>query len=167
MLAPLPPQRDLQKAADILNQGNRGSLSWAGRGALGCRAELEQVAGPPGRSHRQNRCWARDLSQTKAHLPRAGLVCWETVHLPRGRHGVPVDTLLIVGVPVFPYEAFYPKPDQARAIQIDIDPSRIGLRLPCLTSGCLGFRGTSLPPSYLQSSAKQDRSFLEKGPEGG
>jgi len=30
----------------------------------------------------------------------------------------------------FPYIEFYPKPDQARAIQIDIDPARIGVRYP-------------------------------------
>ncbi len=28
----------------------------------------------------------------------------------------------------FPYMEFYPKPGQARCIQIDIDPTRIGLR---------------------------------------
>ena len=39
------------------------------------------------------------------------------------------DTLLIAGTS-FPYIEFYPKPNQARAIQIDIDPARIGLRYP-------------------------------------
>jgi thiamine pyrophosphate-dependent acetolactate synthase large subunit-like protein len=35
--------------------------------------------------------------------------------------------LLIVGSS-FPYVEFYPKPDQAKAVQIDLDPQRIGLR---------------------------------------
>ena len=39
------------------------------------------------------------------------------------------DTLLMVGTS-FPYIEFYPKPGQARCVQIDIDPSRIGLRYP-------------------------------------
>ena len=39
------------------------------------------------------------------------------------------DTLLIVGSS-FPYIEFYPKPGQARVVQIDIDPMRIGLRYP-------------------------------------
>jgi pyruvate dehydrogenase (quinone) len=39
------------------------------------------------------------------------------------------DTLLIAGSS-FPYVEFYPKPGQARAVQIDIDPMRIGLRYP-------------------------------------
>src|SRR5205085_7699232 len=39
------------------------------------------------------------------------------------------DTLLIAGSS-FPYIEFYPKPGKARAVQIDIDPKRIGLRYP-------------------------------------
>ena len=39
------------------------------------------------------------------------------------------DTLLIAGSS-FPYLEFYPKPGQAKAVQIDLDPSRIGLRYP-------------------------------------
>ena len=39
------------------------------------------------------------------------------------------DTLLIAGSS-FPYIEFYPKPGKARRVQIDIDPSRIGLRYP-------------------------------------
>ena len=37
------------------------------------------------------------------------------------------DTLLIVGSS-FPYIEFLPKPGKARAMQIDLDPIRIGLR---------------------------------------
>ena len=39
------------------------------------------------------------------------------------------DTLLMVGTS-FPYIEFYPKPGKARAVQIDLDPARIGLRYP-------------------------------------
>ena len=39
------------------------------------------------------------------------------------------DGLLMVGT-TFPYMKWYPKPDQAKAVQIDIDPKRIGLRYP-------------------------------------
>jgi pyruvate dehydrogenase (quinone) len=37
------------------------------------------------------------------------------------------DTLIIAGSS-FPYLEFYPKPGQARTVQIDVDPTRIGLR---------------------------------------
>ena len=39
------------------------------------------------------------------------------------------DTLLMAGTS-FPYIEFFPKPGQARGVQIDLDPSRIGLRYP-------------------------------------
>jgi pyruvate dehydrogenase (quinone) len=39
------------------------------------------------------------------------------------------DTLLIVGSG-FPYIEYYPAPGQAKVVQIDIDPARIGLRFP-------------------------------------
>ncbi len=39
------------------------------------------------------------------------------------------DTLLMVGTS-FPYLEYLPKPDQAKGVQIDINPMRIGLRYP-------------------------------------
>src|SRR5690606_19362967 len=39
------------------------------------------------------------------------------------------DTLILVGTS-FPYIEFYPAPGQARAIQIELDPARVGLRYP-------------------------------------
>jgi thiamine pyrophosphate-dependent acetolactate synthase large subunit-like protein len=37
----------------------------------------------------------------------------------------------------FPYIEFYPKPGAARAVQIDLDPARIGLRYP-VEAGLVG-----------------------------
>jgi pyruvate dehydrogenase (quinone)/pyruvate oxidase len=39
------------------------------------------------------------------------------------------DTFLIVGSS-FPYIEFYPRPGQAKAVQIELDPKRVGLRYP-------------------------------------
>ncbi|HEY6047738.1 MAG TPA: thiamine pyrophosphate-dependent enzyme, partial [Sphingomicrobium sp.] len=39
------------------------------------------------------------------------------------------DTLLIIGSS-FPYIEFYPKPGKAKAVQIELDPKRIGMRYP-------------------------------------
>ncbi len=39
------------------------------------------------------------------------------------------DTLLLLGTS-FPYMEFFPKPGQAKCVQVDIDPTRIGLRFP-------------------------------------
>ena len=46
------------------------------------------------------------------------------------------DTLLMVGTS-FPYIDYLPKPGQARGIQIDIKPEKIGLRYP-VEVGLLG-----------------------------
>ena len=46
------------------------------------------------------------------------------------------DTLLIAGSS-FPYIEFMPKPGQARGVQIDADPIRIGLRYP-VEAGLVG-----------------------------
>ena len=45
------------------------------------------------------------------------------------------DTLLMVGTS-FPYMEFYPKHDRCRGVQIDRDPSRIGLRFPVEVGLC-------------------------------
>ena len=37
------------------------------------------------------------------------------------------DTLILIGTS-FPYMEFLPKPGQAKCVQIEIDPTRIGLR---------------------------------------
>src|SRR6059058_6236448 len=52
------------------------------------------------------------------------------------------ETLLIVGTS-FPYIEFYPKPGEAKAIQIDLDPKRIGLRYP-IDVGLIGDSARSL-----------------------
>ena len=40
-----------------------------------------------------------------------------------------VDTLLMIGTS-FPYIDYLPKPGQAKGIQVDIKPEKIGLRYP-------------------------------------
>lgn len=52
------------------------------------------------------------------------------------------DTLLIVGS-TFPYIEFYPDPRAVKAVQIDLDPQRIGLRHP-VQCGLVGDAGDIL-----------------------
>ena len=69
------------------------------------------------------------------------------------------DTLLIVGS-TFPYVEYYPKPRQARGIQIDRDPSRIGLRFP-VEVGLVGDARYTLKALIARAKAHADRSFLK------
>ncbi len=70
------------------------------------------------------------------------------------------DTLLLAGTS-FPYIEFYPQPGEARAVQIDIDPARIGLRYPVevgLVADCRRTLEALLPKLNRQ----ENREFLEK-----
>ncbi|MGD9659397.1 MAG: thiamine pyrophosphate-binding protein, partial [Methylocystis sp.] len=68
------------------------------------------------------------------------------------------DTLLIVGS-TFPYIEYYPKPGQARGVQIDRDPTRIGLRFPAEV-GLAGDAALTLRTLNERLQRKTDRNFL-------
>src|SRR5581483_5788938 len=74
------------------------------------------------------------------------------------------DTLLIVGTN-FPYIEFYPKPGSARAVQIELDPKRIGLRYP-VEVGLVGDSRRSLQELLPLLRRKDDRSFLQTAQDG-
>src|ERR671928_260408 len=123
--AHVPTEDQLARAAAILNDG-RKIVVLAGRGALGARDELAAVA------ERLGAPVAKPLLG-KAALPDDSPYAVGGVGLLGTRPAQDAlescDTLLIVGSS-FPYIEFYPKPGQARAVQIDLDPKRIGLRHP-------------------------------------
>jgi pyruvate dehydrogenase (quinone)/pyruvate oxidase len=74
------------------------------------------------------------------------------------------DTLLMVGTS-FPYIEFLPKPGQARGIQIDVNPTRIGLRYP-VEVGLVGDSRLILQKLLPYLGRKEERSFLQKAQEG-
>jgi pyruvate dehydrogenase (quinone) len=120
-----PDPADLGRAAEILNAGKKIAIL-AGQGALGGTDELEQLAellGAP---------VVKPLLG-KAVIPDDSPYTTGSVGLLGTRPSQEVleecDTLLLVGTS-FPYIEFYPKPGQARGIQIDVDPVRVGLRYP-------------------------------------
>ena len=68
------------------------------------------------------------------------------------------DAVLIVGS-TFPYIEYYPKPGQAKGIQIDSDGQRIGLRFP-VDTGLVGDARETLERLNRRLERKADRSFL-------
>ena len=74
------------------------------------------------------------------------------------------DTLLMVGTS-FPYIEFLPKPGQARGVQIDLDPTRIGLRYP-VEVGLVGDARRTLQKLLPLLDATNDRRFLEEAQTG-
>ncbi|HUJ71325.1 MAG TPA: thiamine pyrophosphate-dependent enzyme [Verrucomicrobiae bacterium] len=123
--ARIPAEEDLQRAAAILNRGRRVAIL-AGRGALHATTELEQVAerleAPIVKALLGKGAVPDDSPYTTGSI---GLLGTEASQDAMEN----CDTLLLVGTS-FPYIEFLPKPDQARAVQIELDPMRIGLRYP-------------------------------------
>jgi pyruvate dehydrogenase (quinone)/pyruvate oxidase len=74
------------------------------------------------------------------------------------------DGLFLVGTS-FPYLKWYPKPGQAKAVQLDIDPRRLGLRYP-VEIGMAGDAQATLQQLMPLLKPKKDRSFLQKAQEG-
>jgi len=158
--AGLPSETSLQQAADILNAGTRVAIL-AGRGALGCGAELEQVAdllgGPIVKALLGKGAVPDDSAYTTGGIGLLGTAPSQTAMEE-------CDTLLMVGTS-FPYHEFYPKPGQARAVQIDADPARIGLRYP-IEVGLVGDSQAALRALLPLVNRKDDRGFLEQAQKG-
>ncbi|HWP59683.1 MAG TPA: thiamine pyrophosphate-dependent enzyme [Candidatus Acidoferrales bacterium] len=156
----LPEEADLSWAADVLNAGKRVAIL-AGQGALGAGGELEQAA----------EVLAAPIIKAllgKAAVPDDSPYTTGSVGLlgtkPSQEALEECDTLFIVGSS-FPYIEFLPKPGQARGVQIDLDPIRIGLRYP-VEVGLVGDSRRTLEKLLPRLERKEDRSFLRKAQEG-
>jgi pyruvate dehydrogenase (quinone) len=152
----LPDEMQLRHAAAILNRGENICIL-AGQGALGARAELEEIAellGAP---------IAKALLG-KAAIPDDNPYTTGGVGLlgtrPSQQALERCDTLLIVGS-TFPYIEYYPKPGKARAVQIDIDARRIGLRHP-VEAGLIGDSAKVLQALLPHLKRNANREFLEQ-----
>ena len=158
--AGLPAEADMRRAADILNAGRKVAIL-AGRGALHATDELEELA---------ERLGAPIIKALlgKAAVPDDSPYTTGGIGLlgtkPSQEAMENCDTLLLVGTS-FPYIEFLPKPDQARAVQIDLDPARIGLRYP-VEVGLVGDSRQTLQVLLPWLDRKQDRSFLEQAQAG-
>ena len=158
--ARLPDPGDLERAADILNRGKKVAIL-AGRGALNATDELEQtadlLAGPIVKPLLGKAAVPDDSPYTTGGIGLLGT-------RPSQEVLEDCDTLLIVGSS-FPYIEFLPKPGQARAVQIELDPKRIGLRYP-VEVGLVGDSRRSLAELIPLLRRKEDRSFLEAAQAG-
>ncbi len=155
-LAPLPTDDEVRRAADILNAGKKVAIL-AGRGALSASDELEQLAeklaGPIIKP-----LLGKAVVPDNSPYTTGGIGLLGTK--PSQEALEACDTLLMIGTS-FPYIEFLPRPGQARGVQIDIDPQRIGLRYP-VEVGLVGDSRRTLQTLLPLLQRKQDRSFLER-----
>jgi pyruvate dehydrogenase (quinone)/pyruvate oxidase len=144
----------LSRAAAILNGGKKTAIL-AGRGALNATSELLAVAERLGAPIIKPLLGKGAVPDDNPYsLGGIGLLGTK----PSQEALENCDTLLIAGSS-FPYIEFYPKPGKARAVQIDIDPKRIGLRCP-VEAGLIGDTGKILQALLPQLDHRDDRSFL-------
>jgi pyruvate dehydrogenase (quinone) len=158
----IPKESELERAAGILNQGGKVAML-IGQGAAGAADEVVQTAELLG------------AGVAKALLGRAALP--DDLPFVTGPIGLlgsrpsyelmtGCDTLLMVGSS-FPYSEFLPTEGQARGVQIDIDPTMIGLRYP-MECQLIGDAKETLAALVPLLERKEDRSWregIEKGVE--
>lgn len=153
--ARLPDEADVRRAAEVLNAG-QGVAMLVGRGALGAADELERVAevlaAPIVKALLGKGAVPDDSPYTTGGIGLLGTHPSQEV-LER------CDTLLMVGT-AFPYIEFLPRPGQARAVQIDVDPARIGLRYP-VEVGLVADSRRALQALLPLLERREDRRFLE------
>jgi pyruvate dehydrogenase (quinone) len=158
--ARLPNRADLEHAAEILNQGKKVAIL-AGRGALNATEELEKtaelLAAPIIKALLGKAAVPDDSPYTTGGIGLLGTK-------PSQEALEDCDTLLIVGSS-FPYIEFMPKPRQAKGVQIELDPKRIGLRYP-VEVGLVGDSHNTLRELIPLLKHKEDRKFLQAAQAG-
>ncbi|HJT36450.1 MAG TPA: thiamine pyrophosphate-dependent enzyme [Pirellulales bacterium] len=154
------PRTDLLKeAAEVLNDGKKVAML-VGQGALGAGNEVEQLAellaAPVVKALLGKAVIPDDSPYTTGGLGLVGT-------LPSEKAMEECDTLLMVGSN-FPYVKFLPEPGKVRAVQIDRDAERIGMRVP-IDVGLTGDARATIQALMPLLKPKTDRSFLQKAQE--
>jgi pyruvate dehydrogenase (quinone)/pyruvate oxidase len=156
----MPDEEQIARAATILNAGRKTAIL-AGRGALDARNEVLAVAerlGAPVIKPLLGKGVIPDDSPFSA----GGIGLLGTK--PAQEALEECDSLLIAGSS-FPYIEYYPKPGRAKAVQIDIDPKRIGLRYP-VEAGLVGDTARVLQALLRRLDYREERAFLPKTQSG-
>jgi pyruvate dehydrogenase (quinone) len=152
--APAPEQ--LWAAAAILNRGSRVAVL-AGQGALSAREEVAQLAdvlgAPVAKALLGKAVLPDDSPFTTGGIGDLGTA-------PSSWAMQNCDTVLILGS-TMPWEEYYPKPGQARGVQVDLKPDRLGLRYP-VEIGLTGDVKATLQGLMPLLTRKSDRSFLQE-----
>ncbi len=157
---PVPHHQLLEQAADIINKGKKVAIL-AGRGCLDARSEILQLADKAAAPIIKP-LLGKAVVPDDSPFTTGGIGLLGTA--PSGEVMKGCDTLVIAGSS-FPYVEFLPKPGQARCVQIDLDPARLGLRYPAEV-GLVGDCRTVLQGLLALVRRKEDRSFLTEAQEG-
>jgi pyruvate dehydrogenase (quinone) len=156
----LPPDRELRRAAEVLNAGERVAML-IGQGAIGASEEVANVADTLGAGVAKallgKAALPDDLPYVTGSIGLLGTKpSWD---LMQG-----ADTLLMVGSS-FPYSEFLPREGEVRGVQIDIDPKLIGIRYP-MEVNLVGDASETLRALATHLERKQDHAWREEIEQG-
>ncbi|MFY1669694.1 thiamine pyrophosphate-dependent enzyme [Plantactinospora sp. WMMB334] len=155
-LPPLPPEAEqLRRAAEVLGAARKPAIL-VGVGALHARDEVialaDRLGAPVVKTLPGKAVLPDDHPLTTGGLGLLGT-------RPSEELMEECDTLVMIGTS-FPYGKFLPQAGRVRVVQIDVDPSLLGLRLPVeapvAADARLALQG------LLPMVSAGDRSFLEK-----
>jgi pyruvate dehydrogenase (quinone) len=151
----LPRQADFERAAEVLDQGVK-VVMLVGAGALHARREVlataELLGSPIVKTLPGKAVVPDDHPLTTGGIGLLGTRPSEEVMES-------ADTLFMVGTD-FPYTKHLPTPDQVRTVQIDVDPVRVGNRMPT-EAPLVGDARETLAALLPLLRRKGDRGFLE------
>src|SRR5690349_2260461 len=152
----IPHQKDLQRAAEILNAGEKVAML-VGAGALHATDEIIETAEILGAG-------VAKALLGKAAVPDDVPYCTGAIGLlgtkPSWDMMTDCDTLLMIGSS-FPYSEFLPKEGHAKGIQIDLDGRMLGIRYP-MDVNLQGDSRDTLRELIPLLKRKEDRSWQEK-----
>ncbi len=153
-----PAEALLRKAASLINDGSNVAIM-VGRGALGAKEEVAQLAetvgGPVVKA-----LLGKAVLPDRSPYTTGGLGLLGTS--PSVDAMEECDTLIMIGTS-YPYMEFLPKPGQAKCVQIELDPTRIGLRHQ--TDAALVGDAKTILQALLPLLTRKKSSFLKKSQE--
>ncbi|WP_036566630.1 thiamine pyrophosphate-requiring protein [Nocardia sp. BMG51109] len=151
----MPPSDEIRRAAEIVDAGSKVAIL-VGQGARGAAAEIAELAGRTGAGVAKALLGMDVLPDDLPYVtgPIGLLGSRPSYELMRD-----CDTLLIIGSN-FPYSQFLPDFRQARAVQIDIDGTFIGMRYPTEVN-LVGDAKTTVAELNSMVRRKEDRSWRE------
>jgi pyruvate dehydrogenase (quinone) len=155
----VPQEETLKSAAALLNAGKK-TVILVGQGAKGATDDIERLAdllaAPVVKA-----LLGKEVVPDDSPYCTGGIGLLGT--LPSEKAMEECDSLFLIGTN-FPYMNYLPEPGQAKAVQIDRDPTRLGLRYP-IDIGMTGDAPATLRALLPMLQRRQDRSFLEKAQE--
>ncbi|MCB1948464.1 MAG: thiamine pyrophosphate-requiring protein [Burkholderiales bacterium] len=151
----VPAKDDLHSAAEILNEGEKVAIL-VGAGALTASEEIIEVAERLGAGVAKALLGKAVLPDDLPYVTGSiGLLgtrpSWDMMN--------DCDTLLMIGSR-FPYSEFLPREGQARGVQIDLDPTMLGIRYP-MEVNLTGDSSATLQALIPLLKPKTNRSWRE------